>query len=161
MTREPKIPMSPEQLPQQRIHEVADLPERPEPFDYCEIDYGTLSSCKLPKNGPSNSTYLCQVEWAWSPAHNRLDAYYLHRGRTHWVLWSKYWDDNWMKWEQVAVGCVPHRGVTQKQAAVYLLLEFWAFDAKESDVDHYHWINEDAFLSVSEIAEIAREVWSE
>ena len=64
-----------------------------------------------------------------------------------------------MKWEQVAVGCVPHRGVTQKQAAVYLLLEFWAFDAKESDVDHYHWINEDAFLSVSEIAEIAREVW--
>jgi len=158
MTREPKIPMSPSELPQQRIHEVVGLPERPEPFD-CEIDYGTLSSCKLPKNGPSNSVYLCQVEWAWSPMHNRLDAYYLHRGRTHWVLWSKYWDDNWMKWEQVAVGCVPHHGVTQKQAAVYLLLEFWAFDAKESDVDRYHSINEDAFLSVSEVAEIARQVW--
>ena len=107
----------------------------------------------------TGALYLCQVEWAWSPAHNRLDAYYLHRGLTHWVLWSKYWDDNWMKWEQVAVGCVPHRGVTQKQAAVYLLLEFWAFDAKESDVDHYHWINEGAYLSVADLMSIAREVW--
>jgi hypothetical protein len=159
MIRNPKIPMLPTELPQQRIHEVVDLPERPDQFDNCEIDYSALSSCNLPKNGPSKSTYLCQVEWAWSPMHNRLDAYYLHRGLTHWVLWSKYWDDNWMKWEQVAIGCVPHRGVTQKQAAVYLLLEFWAFDAKESDVDHYHWINEDAFLSVSEVAEIARVIW--
>ena len=66
-----------------------------------------------------------------------------------------------MRWEWIANGCVARRGVTQKQATVYMLLEFWAFDAKESDVDHYHWINEDAFLSVSEIAEIAREVWSE
>jgi len=31
MTREPKIPMSPSELPQQRIHEVVGLPERPEP----------------------------------------------------------------------------------------------------------------------------------
>ena len=64
-----------------------------------------------------------------------------------------------MKWEQVAVGCVPHRGVTQKQAAVYLLLEFWAFDAKESDVDHYHWINNSGCLSVEEIQALARGVW--
>jgi hypothetical protein len=71
MIRDPKIPMSPEELPQQRTHKIVGLPEL---FDYCEIDYGTLSSCKLPKNGPTNSTYLCQVEWAWSPMHNRLDA---------------------------------------------------------------------------------------
>ena len=33
MSREPNIPMSPEQLPQQRIHEVVTLPERPAEFD--------------------------------------------------------------------------------------------------------------------------------
>ena len=64
-----------------------------------------------------------------------------------------------MRWKQVAIGCVPRRGVTQKQAAVYLLLEFWAFDAKEGSVDEFHWINEDGFLSIAEIMAIAREVW--
>ncbi len=158
MSREPKIPMSPEDLPQQRIHEVVGLPERPAEFD-CEVGYGVFPNDALPKNAPNNSTYLCQVEWAWSPVHNRLDAYYLHRGRTHWSLWSKYWDDNWMRWNQVALGCVPRRGVTQKQAAVYLLMEFWAFDAKEGSVDEFHWINEDGFLSIAELMAIAREVW--
>ena len=160
MTREPKIPMSPTELPQQRIHEAVGLPERPAEFD-CEVGYGVFSDNAVPKNAPTNSAYLCQVEWAWSSAHNRLDAYYLHRGRSHWSLWSKYWDDNWMKWEQITVGYVPRRGVDQKQAAVYLLLEFWAFDAKEGDVDQFHWINEDGFLSIAELAAIAREVWGE
>lgn len=158
MTREPKIPMSPTELPQQRIHEVVGVPERPAEFD-CEVGYGVVSDNAIPKNAPTNSTYLCQVEWAWSPAHNRIDAYYLHRGRSHWSLWSKYWDDNWMEWKQVAIGCVPRRGIDQKQAAVYLLLEFWVFDAKEVGVDKFHWINEDGYLSIAELAAIAREVW--
>jgi hypothetical protein len=45
MTREPKIPMAPDQLPQQRIHEVAVLPERPVQFDSAvgyPIDIGGL-----------------------------------------------------------------------------------------------------------------------
>jgi hypothetical protein len=68
MTREPKIPMSPTELPQQRIHEVVGLPDRPEPFDFY-VDYNAGS---LPKNTDTNSTYLCQVEWAWPPMQNRL-----------------------------------------------------------------------------------------
>ena len=39
MMREPKIPMLPTELPQQRIHEVVELPERPAEFN-CEVDYG-------------------------------------------------------------------------------------------------------------------------
>ena len=33
MTNAPHIPMSPTELPQQRIHEVLEFAERPEPFD--------------------------------------------------------------------------------------------------------------------------------
>ena len=109
MIREPKIPMSPEELPQQRIHEVVALPKRPAEFD-CKVGYGCSPKGGLPKNAPIKSTYLCQVEWAWSPAHNRLDAYYLHRGRSHWSLWTKFWDNNLMGWEQFTVGYVPRRG---------------------------------------------------
>ena len=160
MTREPKIPMSPTELPQQRIHEVVGLPEKPEELNF-EVGYGVFSDNAVPKNAPTNSAYLCQVEWAWSPAHNRLDAYYLHRGQSHWSLWTKYGDNNWMGWEQFTVSYVLRRGVDQKQAAVYLLLEFWAFDAQENSVDEFHWINEDGFLSIAELAAIAREVWGE
>ena len=57
MTHEPKIPMSPEDLPQQRIHEVVTLAERPAEFD-CEVGYGVFSDKAVPKNAPTNSTYL-------------------------------------------------------------------------------------------------------
>ena len=91
--------------------------------------------------------------------HNRLDAYYLHKGKTQWSLWLKYWDDNWGVWQDTCIGTVHRRGVDQKQAAVYLLLEFWAFDAIEGDLDQYHWINEAGHLSVAELEAISRLVW--
>ena len=158
MTREPKIPMSPEQLPQQRIHEVIDLPERPAKFEF-NVDYGCSPQDVQSISGSKNACYLCQTEWAWSPMHNRLDAYYLHKGKTQWSLWLKYWDDNWGAWQDTRIGTVHRRGVDQKQAAIYLLLEFWAFDAKEGDLDQYHWINEEGYLSVAELEAIARVVW--
>jgi hypothetical protein len=158
MTREPKIPMSPAELPQQRIHEVITMPPKPEPFD-CTVGYNDVGS--LPKNTNANSTYLCQVEWAWSPMHNRLDAYYIHRGRSDWILWNKYWDDNWGRWGKVSIGMVQRRGVDQNQAAIYLLMEYWKFDAKEGGLDKFHWINETEYLDVAELDAIANEVWAD
>ena len=160
MTREPKIPMSPTELPQQRIHEVVGLPERPKPFN-CLAGYGVVPKDVLPEGDPPSPTYLAQVEWAWTPSHNRLDAYYLDKRRSHWVLWSRYWnfdqsDLNWMP-----VACVGRKGVNQRQAAVHLLIEFWKFDAEENKLDEYHWINEDGYLSVADLEAIARYVWDE
>ena len=91
--------------------------------------------------------------------HNRLDAYYLHRGRKHWILWSRNWDDNWGQWGWAAAACVVRRNVSEQQAAVHLLIEFWKEEAEENSVDHFHWINEDGYLSVPEMATIARVVW--
>jgi hypothetical protein len=90
---------------------------------------------------------------------SRIDAYYLHRGRSEWSLWSKYWDDNWGAWEHNGIGTVHRRGVNQEQAAALLLMEFWKYDAQNSNVDRYHWINETGYLSVAELSAIAREVW--
>jgi len=66
MTRQPKIPMSPGELPQRRIHEVITLPPKPEPFD-CSVGYVQFPKGSLPSRTPRNMTYLAQVEWAWSP----------------------------------------------------------------------------------------------
>jgi hypothetical protein len=159
MTQAPVIPMSPDQLPQQRIHEVVDLIERPDPFDF-SVGYGSVPENTRGKGKPKSAAYLAQVEWAWSPMHNRLDAYYLHRGRRHWVLLSQYWDDNWGKWEWVDIGFVPRKGVSHRQAAAHLLLEYWKSEEVDSDLDEFHWINTAEGLSVSELMAIAREVWT-
>ena len=76
-----------------------------------------------------------------------------------WSLHHVDKDGNWGQWSEMAIGCVPRRGVTQKQAAVHLLIDFWMEDKEENDVDQFHWINEDGFLSISELSAIAREVW--
>ena len=158
MTRDPHIPMSPDELPQQRIHEVIVLPSKPEPLNGT-VGYGQFPKRSLPLAVPRNMTYLAQVEWAWSPMNNLIDAYYLHKGRTHWSLWSRYWDDNWGQWSDMAIGCVPRRGVSEHQAAVYLLLEFWKDEITENSLDEFHWINETEYLSIPDLAAIAREVW--
>lgn len=158
MVKEPKIPMLPEQLPQQRLHEVVKLPDRPEPFD-CIVGYGLVPDNVRGKGNPRSPLYLAQTEWAWSPMHSRIDAYYLQRGRKHWVLVTRYWDDNWGQWGWINAACVPSKGVTAHQAAVHLLLEFWKEEAIDSDLDEFHWINEAGDISVAELMAVAREVW--
>jgi hypothetical protein len=39
MKTQPHIPMSPSELPQQRVHEVVPLPARPQYFE-CRVGYG-------------------------------------------------------------------------------------------------------------------------
>lgn len=158
MTREPRIPMSPEESPQQRLVEVLDLPARPSSFE-SKVGYWNYAANEAPRKPSAKAVCLCQVEWSWSPAHSRLDIYYLHRGRTHWSLWCKYWSDDEGRWDWCALGCVPKQDVSQKLAALYLLLDLWVEEKKESDLDQYHWINEAEFLSVSEITAVAVTVW--
>ena len=51
MIRNPKIPMLPTELPQQRIHEVVDLPARPTEFSSF-INYGDMPEGTVSKNPP-------------------------------------------------------------------------------------------------------------
>jgi hypothetical protein len=51
MTLEPKIPMSPDALPQQRLHEVVTLPKRPAKFDSM-VGYRVYPPGTAPKKHP-------------------------------------------------------------------------------------------------------------
>ena len=160
----PNIPMRPEEFPQQKMYVVKGLPPIPEGCDVELLDYESEHGLAgIPKKPTKKSIYLAQVEWAWSPMHNRLDAYYIHKGRTHWLLWSSTLDDQdvpW-KWNDHPVACIPVKGVAEQQAAVYLLLEYWKSVSAAFAVDHYHWINETGALSVGQIQAIADVVWSD
>jgi hypothetical protein len=161
MTGIPRIPMRPEELPQQRITLVASLPPRPAGFlGKQEPDESVRPPAKMPRS----AKYIGQVEWAWGPNNTRLDAYYLstNRQRTHWFLWLRYYDDNWGKWDDPQI-CVyaPKQGVPGKVAAAYLLLDSWAAEARDTDSNpgHFHWINSAGIVCVEELHAIGRIVW--
>jgi hypothetical protein len=160
MTIEPKIPMSAEELPQQRIHEVVDIDPMPEQFD-CTVGYGAVPADAQAGEEPLSPTHLGQVEWAWTPSHNRLDAYYLDKTRSHWVLWTGSWNFDKSEFSWHAIACVRRQGITQRQAAVHLLIAFWRYDALENKLDEYHWINDKGYLSVADLSAVARCVWAD
>ena len=92
--------------------------------------------------------------------HNSLECYYLHRGRRYWVLWLRHFSENWCRLEWHPIACVHHKGISEKQAAVYLLMALWQSQLREGELDKFHWINEEGYLSVAELEAIAREVWT-
>lgn len=156
MIQKPMIPMTPEVLPKQRVYEVVDLPERPAGLTV-EIGYYLVGN-GVPQRPSRDADYLGQCEWAWSPMHSRIDAYYLHRGRTHWSLWWRFVDDDG-GWTWCAVASCQRTDVSRQQAAVYLLMDYWRSEARTNNLDEFHWINETGLLSVAELMAIAREVW--
>lgn len=157
-----RAPMSPEQLPQQRLHAVVDLPARPPGFIGQNAYIEPMPAAEAPKAPPRNGEFLCNVEWAWSPAHGRVDAYYLNRRRRHWLLWIGSQDFNtcdW-KWTWSLYGYAPRCRCDAVQAAVYLLHDAWRQEADQWQLDRCHWINEAGALSVPQISAIAREIWA-
>lgn len=160
MASKPRIPMLPNQLPQQRLYLVKGMPQRPanwSPTIGAEAE-GLASSAM-----PRSARYIAQVEWAWSPMHMRIDAYYLsmcshHR---HWVLWIKGYDDNWSRWmDPHAVAAGPRAGLNADAAARLLLHDYWA-KALDDELDGFHWQNESGLLDAGDIASIASAVWGE
>ncbi len=80
MIKDPVVPLSPSLLPQQRLYEVKALMTWPSGVKPIVGYPGELGVPNLPKRRSRNAIYLCQAEWAWTPHHNRLAAYYLARG---------------------------------------------------------------------------------
>jgi hypothetical protein len=149
--------MLPQQLPQQRIRLVHAMPTI-EPLPHVEFDMSNWAG--LPKGMGRTASYLCQLEWASSPMHCLLDSFYLHRGRTHWILWSKSYDDNWGKWEEgQAIARCAVTGLVQRDAAMILLAEYLDMRRRDAYLDRFDWINETGLLSVGEIDAVADAVW--
>lgn len=164
MTRTPKIPMLPTELPQQRVCAVISLPQRPSGFHGIRVPPETVPPPAVlpPVKMPRAAKYIGQVEWAWGPNNTRLDAYYLstNRKRTHWFLWLQWFDDNWGKWEEPQIHAyAAKQRVPSNVAAAFLLLDAWTEETRESDPGHFHWINNSALLSVEELQAIGRIVW--
>lgn len=157
MTRKPHIPMLPSELPQQRLYLVKGLPER---LANWSMKTGKPAQDIAPSAMPRSARYFGQVEWAWSPMHMRIDAYYLSMcsRHHHWVLWSKGYADNWGRWMEPCPFAAAQRvGVTTAAAARLLAFDYWQ-EERGREVDRLLWVNEGALIDASGLAEIASAV---
>ena len=162
MAHQPGPIMSYTGMPQQKLHLVPNLPMH---LMDEEVTEGVEGIDGVPKKLPSGAYFLVQVEWAWSPAHNRITNYHvsLSSDRSRWVFWESNFEDEW-HWKFVTsenVLTLPKKGFTRREAALVLLKKFWEKEALQYGLDHFHWIAETGFLDVGETSEIARLVWGE
>ena len=154
------VPMSPEQLPQQRIVEVVTLPPAPAGFEPV-TDWRALEELPIDHDTPVRETFLSALEWAWSPMHNRLQGFSLeHHNSGYWLLWSYFVDfveNDEHPW--VLSAACRQEGLDERTAALHLLIATLTEGKDVEELDHYHWIADDGFVTPAEMREIGRRVW--
>ena len=158
MTDTPRIAMSPGVLPAQRLYEVVDLPSLPEGIEPV-VCFGSDPDGIFPKRRPGRMSYLGSFEWAWSPMHNRITAYHLHRGRTHWFLYAQDLEPDDPDYTWMVLAHMRRSETDDRSAAIHLMVATWTAEAEDGALDEFHWINQAGLLSVAEWRAIARAVW--
>ena len=149
-------------LPQQRLNEVTELPERPDGFTGQHVFLKAFSD--EPKRAPRKTIFLGTAEWTWSPMHNRIDNYYVSKNRRYWFLWSHFYNqyDPPFKWEwhlYAAALKQTRKRIKEFDAAIYLLHDFWKEESVNESIGHYHFIAKTGFLSIEDFQALARLVW--
>ena len=79
------------EFPQQKIFEVKDLPLT----NNCNriyIDSEKPLQKNRPKIKPHKVIFLFSVEWLWSPAHNKIDSYFINIKPSQYYLWNCFPD---------------------------------------------------------------------
>lgn len=151
----PTIPMHPSQLPQQRLRLVHDMPPEDPALDVAVSDVWPDG----PKRIGRTARKVCQVEWAWSPMHSRIDAYVLSHDRRHWFLWKQWFDDDEDRWATRLAARCRRGGLSAEDAAMILLAALLDELRRDEHLDHFHWINNTGLLDVGQIDAVARHVW--
>ena len=154
------VPMSPDQLPRQRLVSVVELPALPEGLDVLTDDE-TMPEALVERDRPGQSTFLVALEWAWSPMHNRLQGFSIeHHSSGYWILWSYFVDfvendDN--PWILSAV--CPDPGLDERTAAIHLVTASLTDGRDNEYLDHFHWIADEGLLTPADMRVIAERVW--
>ena len=161
MAKQPGPLMDFTDLPQQRLYSVPDIPD--DLFNK-KIELLELGDRHVPRQIPRSAKFVIQVEWAWTPMHNRLTNYHisLDSARKRWVIWESILNDHSIPWRWYTVDqvhLVQRSGLSREAAAMILLKAAWENNRDGEMIDHYHWINGTGLIEVGTASEIARLVW--
>ena len=137
------------------------LPDKPDDLNVLIEWKDPLPFKNYPKGTPRKLTFVCSVEWAWSPMNNRIANYYINQKPWGWAFWDNWLNDHdvpW-SWRWNFLAYSGQAKADEKTIAAYMLMASWKDEAEHQDLDHYHWINNTGCLDVEDVQAIAREVW--
>ena len=154
------VPMTPDQLPQQRLVQVLDLPPLPEGARIVADDR-QFPEAHADRVSPGDTTFLIALEWSWSPMHSRLQGFSLERyEHRDWVLWSYFVDfveNGDHPWVLSAV-CADS-DLDERTAAIHMVSASLLEEIRIQDLDRWHWIADTGLLGPAEMRAIGRELW--
>jgi hypothetical protein len=70
--------MSPKQADSLRFCQVVGLPDKPDVLNILIEWKDPITFKHYPRGTPRKLTFVCSVEWAWSPMNNRIANYYIN-----------------------------------------------------------------------------------
>jgi hypothetical protein len=111
-----------------------------------------------------STSFLCTLQWSWSPVNERRESYYLQRTPDHWILWLKQYDDNYEecgKPSAVARCLRDELGEDSKSAAMTLLAAVLKEGIRQfdSELDRFHEVIDTGLLCESDLDAIGDIVW--
>lgn len=171
----PPIALHPSELPQQKLTLVREVPEFPKDWLFTFDDHqGDLIKAQ------GSSEFLCSLEWAWSPMHDRLQSWVATKSKCgeFILLTTGFFNEDALyglcdengnpvdadaePWIFQEIGfCKVHPHLSFKDHALLCLIESLREEISYSEIDEYHWINSQGLLSCSDIAAVARVVWAD
>jgi hypothetical protein len=114
----------------------------------------------MPAVRPRSARHVGSVEWAWGPAHSRLDTLYLSldRSRKFFLLWFEWADDGYS--ESRVVAYMPREGATANTAALAMTSATYRGEEQEYRSENGPWeVYSPGLLSHEELMFIAFSIW--
>jgi hypothetical protein len=139
-------------------HEIKISKINPAPI----VEFDLNRSAGWLKRMRKTAVFLCTIEWRWSLYNNRMESYFLQRSRWHWILWEKYYDDNWGRWEKpfAKARCPRTDPNLEKDIAITLLAAVLREEIRHYDSDPGRFdVSEAGLLDIEELNIVADTVW--
>src|SRR5262245_46865555 len=87
------------------------------------VEFDMSGTAALAKRMEQTTSFVCKIEWSWSPVHERMESYYLERRDPYWILWEEPYDDNYGRWDKpIAIARCPRKALDDKRSAAMILL---------------------------------------
>jgi hypothetical protein len=127
------------------------------------VEFDLAGSSAFAKRMGRTNSFVCTIEWSWSPANERMESYYLERGRSHWILWQKQYDDNHGCWRHpTAIARCLRDEIAERPVAMMLLAAALAEEIRHFNSDPGRFgINETGLLSMGELDAVAESIWGD
>ncbi|GAB4481458.1 MAG: hypothetical protein OHK0044_29960 [Burkholderiaceae bacterium] len=129
-------------------------------------DGSTPHGIGCPRTRPRGSRFVAKVDlYSDSAMNERSDVYWLstNRARSHWFLWTSYYDDELGEgWVHQVYAYVPRGGLAAREAAMALLACGWRAERDRGRLTEApEGVVREGLLTAADVEQVARSVWPE